>query len=222
MKKQTNQVLVDTQSKGIVLGEEPYMGKDCRIKNSHFGFMCEIGERCLISNTSFDDYSYIGRDSDVSNTSIGKFCSIASNVRINPGNHPLERVSSHHFTYRGSYYGMGEDDTSIFKWRTSKPVTIGHDVWIGHGAVILAGVSIGNGACVGAGSIVTKDVPPYSIVVGNPARLLRQRFTDEQITNLEKLAWWDWSYAEIKDAFTDFQNMPVSEFLAKYSKGQRF
>ena len=76
--------------------------------------------------------------------------------------------------YRSSAYGLGPDDPAFFEWRRSSPVTLGHDVWIGHGAVVLPSVSIGNGAAVGAGAIVTKDVPPFAVVAGNPARVVRE------------------------------------------------
>ena len=90
-------------------------------------------------------------------------------VRINPGNHPMQRASQAHFTYRASAYFPGEsDEADFFAWRRAHKVTIGHDVWIGHGAIVLPGRRIGTGAVVAAGAIVTKDVPPYAIVAGNP------------------------------------------------------
>ena len=150
-------------------------------------------------------------------TVIGKFCSIAAHTRINPGNHPLERVAMHHFTYRASRYGIGSDEETFFQWRADHAVSIGHDVWLGHGVVVLPGVSIGNGAAIGAGSIVTKDVEPYSIIVGNPGKPLRKRFSDEVISGLESLAWWDWSLEKLSDRLTDFRNLQPEQFIDKYS-----
>lgn len=149
-------------------------------------------------------------------TTIGKFCSIAARTRINPGNHPLDRVALHHFTYRASAYGFGVDDASFFDWRRSHPVTIGHDVWIGHGAIILAGVTVANGAAIGAGAVVTHDVPSFAIVVGVPARLLRFRFSMPVIESLERIAWWDWQSSELKSALVDFQHFQPAAFCAKY------
>ena len=116
-------------------------------------------------------------------------------TRINPGNHPMQRASQAHFTYRASIYFPGEsDETEFFAWRRSFPVSIGHDVWIGHGAIVLPGRKIGTGAVVAAGAIVTKDVDPYTIVGGNPARLIRRRFSASVAERLQRLAWWDWSH----------------------------
>ena len=134
-------------------------------------------------------------DSDIIYTTIGKFCSIAAMTRINPGNHPMQRASQAHFTYRASAYFPGEaDEAEFFDWRRSPPVTIGHDVWIGHGAIVLPGRSIGTGAVVAAGAIVTKDVAPYTIVAGNPARPIRRRFPEAIAERLRRLAWWDWGH----------------------------
>ncbi len=152
-----------------------------------------MGERSWLEEVELGDYSYIVNDSDVIYTRIGKFCSIAAHVRINPGDHSMGRISQHHFTYRASAYFEGaDDDADFFDWRRARPVVIGHDVWIGHGAIVLAGRRVGNGAVVGAGSVVTKDVPAYTIVAGNPARPLRHRFTEDIASRIEALAWWDW------------------------------
>ncbi|MGH1440402.1 MAG: DapH/DapD/GlmU-related protein [Cellvibrionaceae bacterium] len=199
------------------LTDTPIFGQDCHIKKSEFGYACEVGDRCKIVNTTFDDFSYISDDSDVINSTIGKFCSIAAHTRINPGNHPLERVALHHFTYRASRYGLGQDEAEFFQWRADQPVVIGHDVWLGHAAVVLAGVTIGNGAAIGAGAIVTKDVEPYSIMVGNPAKPLRRRFSYEVIAGLENLAWWDWPLDLLAERLGDFRKLEPQQFIDKYS-----
>jgi hypothetical protein len=214
-----NNVLISSDVKQIpkqMVGETPVIGKDSSIKKSQFGYACEIGNRCKIANSSFDNYSYIDDDSDVINTSIGKFCSIAAKVRLNPGNHPLERVALHHFTYRASSYGFGEDEPEFFESRASKAVTIGHDVWLGHGVVVLAGVTIGNGAAIGAGTIVTKDVAPYSVVVGNPGCEIRKRFSPIIVNGLEQLAWWDWSATLLSERLNDFRQLEPEIFIEKY------
>jgi phosphonate metabolism protein (transferase hexapeptide repeat family) len=198
------------------LGQEPSIHADAKVRDSQFGRYCEVGPRTNVAETSFGDYSYVANDSDIIYSTLGKFCSIAANVRINPGNHPLERVALNHFTYRASAYGLGEDDAAFFQWRRDHHVTLGHDVWIGHGAVVLPGISIGNGAAIGAGAVVTKDVPPFAIVIGVPGRVLRYRFAPEIIAALERISWWDWPHERLGEAMADFRSLGAEAFCAKY------
>ena len=155
-------------------------------------------------------------DSDIIYATIGKFCSIAAHTRLNPGNHPLDRVMLSHVGYRSSAYGLGPDDPDFFAWRRVSPVVLGHDVWIGHGAVVLPGVTVGTGAAVGAGSIVTKDVPPFAVVVGNPGRVLRLRFSEPVVADLLRIAWWDWPHERIGVAMQDFRTLGAEAFCARY------
>src|SRR5215468_9744079 len=147
------------------------------VKDSRLDRYTEVGLRTSLVETTMDDYSYIMGDCDVMYTSIGKFCSIASHVRLNPSNHPTWRASQSHFSYRASKYWPEEaDEPEFFAWRRAHPVAIGHDVWIGHGAVVLPGRSVGTGAAIAAGAVVTSDVPTYAIVGGIPAKFLKERF----------------------------------------------
>jgi phosphonate metabolism protein (transferase hexapeptide repeat family) len=199
------------------LSREPSVDPTARIRNSRLGRFTEVGARTSLLETVLDDYSYVVNDGEVAYTTIGKFCSIASHVRINPGNHPTWRASQAHFTYRSSQYWPDEaDEDEFFDWRRSNPVTIGHDVWIGHGVVILPGRTIGTGAVVGAGAIVTRDVDPYTIVVGNPGRVVKRRFDRDTADRLQKLAWWDWDHDSLRRALPDFRTLPIEEFLARY------
>jgi len=161
------------------------------------------------------DYSYCAGYNQIDYAFIGKFCSIASFVRINPGNHPTyTRIAQHHFTYRSSQFGFGEDDDEFFDWRKSHGVTIGNDVWIGHNASIMPGVTIGNGAVIATNAVVTKDVEAYCVVAGIPAKKIKMRFDDDLIEKIEKSAWWDWDHETLKERLADFRNM--DSFIKKY------
>ncbi len=198
------------------LGDKPSIHRTASVRATSFGRWCEVGARTKVAESSFGDYSYVVNDSDIIYSTIGKFCSIAAHTRINPGNHPLDRVMLSHVGYRSSAYGLGPDDPSFFEWRRSSTVTLGHDVWIGHGAVVLPGVTIGTGAAVGAGTIVTKDVPPFAVVVGNPGRVLRLRFADALVADLIRIAWWNWPHEQIGAAMRDFRTMGAEAFCSRY------
>jgi phosphonate metabolism protein (transferase hexapeptide repeat family) len=204
----------DTASKQ--LGDLPDIHRTASVRDSTFGRFCEVGARTKVAECSFGDFSYVVNDSDIIYTDVGKFCSIAAHTRINPGNHPVERVAMNHFTYRSSAYGLGEDDPAFFDWRRSFRCRLGHDVWIGHGVIVLPGVSMGNGAVAGAGAVVTKDVPAWHIVVGNPARVLRPRFPPAITEALERIAWWDWPHDRLRAAMADFRALSAEAFIDRY------
>src|SRR5262245_8802730 len=157
-----------------VLGPAPTVHESCRIRDASIGAWTALGPNTTISEATFGDYSYTAGDVSIIYADVGKFCSIASHVRINPGNHPMWRVTQHHMTYRRVQYGLAEtDDRGFFEWRRADRVRVGNDVWIGHGAILLPGVTVATGAVIGAGAVVSKDVGPYVVAVGVPARPLR-------------------------------------------------
>jgi virginiamycin A acetyltransferase len=127
---------------------------------------------------------------------IGKFCMIASDVSfiMNGANHLTEGVSSYPFAVFGGDWSHAMAGKT---YPNRGDIVVGNDVWLGYKSVILSGVHIGDGAIVGTYSVVTKDVPPYSIVGGNPAKVIRKRFSDNDIERLQKLAWWDWDFDKI-------------------------
>jgi phosphonate metabolism protein (transferase hexapeptide repeat family) len=187
------------------------MVEDCTL-----GVWTEVGKGTLMKASEMGDYSYITQYGHVVWTTIGKFCSIANAVRINPGNHPTWRAVQHHSVYRAEAYGLGDDDHDFFEWRKSDWVTIGHDVWIGHGVTITAGVTVGTGAVIGAGAVVTRDVAPYSVVGGVPAREIKRRFSDAQAEALQEIAVWDWPRDRYKKALPDIRSLEIDAFIAKY------
>jgi len=141
---------------------------------------------------------------------IGAFCSIAAEVTIIlGGEHRPDWVT----TFPLSYLRPGAPAVEGYP-HTKGDVIIGNDVWLGHGATILSGVTIGNGAVVGARALVIRDVPAYGIVGGNPARLLRKRFAEEVIQQLEEIAWWNWSDEEIERALLLLQSSDIAAFIA--------
>lgn len=198
------------------LGEQPTVHSLSTIRKSKLGSWTDIGPRVSIVESEVGDYTYFAGDASVIYAKIGNYCSIASHVRINPGNHPMNRVMQHHCTYRRIQYGLGEqDDRNFFQWRREDGVEIGHDVWVGHAAIIMAGVKIGTGAVIGAGAVVTKDIPPYAIAVGVPAKVIRKRFDDATIKKIMATHWWDWDRKTLEECFDDF--LDLERFLDRHS-----
>lgn len=202
---------------GKQLSVQPTVDPTASVRDCKLGAYTEVGARTILLEVTMDDYSYVVNDAQITYTTIGKFCSIAAMTRINPGNHPMHRATQAHFTYRASAYFPGEaDDADFFAWRREHHITIGHDVWIGHSAVVLPGRNIGTGAVVAAGAIVTKDVPAYTIVGGNPARAIKRRFSEDVAHRLAALAWWDWDHEALRRALPDFRKLTAEAFLDKY------
>jgi phosphonate metabolism protein (transferase hexapeptide repeat family) len=187
------------------------------VRSSRLGAFVEIGEGANIVESEMGDYSYTARYADIAYSVLGKFVNVAAFTRLNPGEHPYHRASLHHFMYRSSYFWPDEpDEQAVFDWRRSRPVRVGHDTWIGHGAIVMKGVTIGDGAIIGAQSVVTKDVAPYAVVAGAPARFIKWRHPRDIADRLQALAWWDWSHEEIRAALPDFRSLSAEAFLERY------
>ena len=159
------------------------------VYNSEIDLTSAVESGSQVVDSSIARHSYCGYDCTVLNAKIGSFCSISDNVTIGGSNHPVHFVStspvflSHRDSVKAKF--------SHHPFKCLPETIIEHDVWIGHGAKIKSGVTIGTGAVVGMGSIVTKDVAPYSIVAGNPARIIKMRFSDDQIAHLLQSKWWE-------------------------------
>ncbi|WP_273759372.1 DapH/DapD/GlmU-related protein [Bartonella sp. ML70XJBT.G] len=196
---------------------EPRIHTTARLHGCKLGRYVEINERVVLREVTVGDFSYFERNSEAIYSEIGRFCSIASHVRVNALEHPVERVSTHKITYRpNEYFRYMPLDCSFRERRRAKRVIIGNDVWIGHGAVIMPGITIGHGAIIGANAVITKDVLPYMIVAGVPAKLLRMRFSEGVIQALLEMAWWDWSLDKIYNALPDMQNLTIGAFIDKW------
>jgi acetyltransferase-like isoleucine patch superfamily enzyme len=158
-----------------------------RLSTIHPSAKVESGSS--VYSSSFGRYSFCGYDCDLYFAEVGSFTSIGSRVIVGSPSHPMDWVGMSPVFYKGR--DSIRTKFSVFSLGDVAKTSIGHDVWIGNSAIILSGVRIGNGAIVGAGAVVTKDVPPYGIVAGNPAKLIRYRFDTEIVSELEKIKWWE-------------------------------
>jgi phosphonate metabolism protein (transferase hexapeptide repeat family) len=198
---------------------EPIVHPSATLRNAKLGRFTEIKERVAFLDSELGDYSYIERHADVIYSRIGKFCAIASSARINALQHPMERVSQHKMTYRANEYFLGAKlDGEFREGRLAEAAEIGHDVWIGHGAIVMPGVKIGHGAVVAAGAVVTRDVAPYAIVAGVPARFLKWRFDGKTSGRIIALGWWDWDHDMLAKAVDDMRGLSVEAFLEKWER----
>ncbi len=170
------------------LSDDVKVGDMANLINCTLGKMCMVGRFSKMAYSQMADLSYIGEYSIVINSSIGKFCSISWGCTIGPEDHDYKRVTSHSFLYSTKAF------TLVDRKRYSpfeRVCAIGNDVWIGCNATVLRGVTIGDGAVIGANSLVNKDVPPYAIVAGSPAKIVKYRFDPEVIERMLRLKWWD-------------------------------
>lgn len=200
------------------------LGKKVIIRNVHFEGRNSVFTNTILSNCFVGECSYISRNCKLSNVKIGKFCSIANDVHTCNGQHPTSVFVT---TFPSFYYDT--DGQIGFSFHKGQPlfntlrlasgsnkyeVVIGNDVWIGSHVLIMPGVSIGDGAVIAAGSVVSRDVEPYTVVGGVPAKSIKKRFTESQIVKLVNLKWWDWPYDVIENRYREFDN--IDKFIAKY------
>lgn len=176
--------------------------------NSSFSTENHIFPFVNLYKVKLGNFTYVGGNTNIKNASVGHFTSIASDCRIGLGIHPTNFVSTHPLFYSSKHQWSVFPENEI-DFDEYKDIKIGNDVWIGTRVVIIDGIKIGNGAIVAAGAVVTKDVEPYSIVGGIPAKFIKYRFCESKIKELQSIKWWDWNIQKIKkniNFFTDSNN----------------
>lgn len=166
---------------------------NCSIDNT-----CVVGSSCNIVGTVMNRYSYCGNDCQIVKTEIGSFCSISDHVFIGGAEHPMNWISTSPVFQNVRHSGPSRRFAK-FDLPSAKRTYIGNDVWIGHGVTIKQGVTIGNGAVIGSNALVTKDVPPYAVVGGVPAKMIKYRFPQEVINRLQEIQWWNLPDEKITD-----------------------
>lgn len=175
------------------------------ILDSKIDKTARVGHRSNIISTKIGRFSYCGNNNSISHTEIGSFCSIASYCAIGGAAHPIDSVSTSPIFYEKKnifHLFFGKKD----KYITPNTTKIGNDVWIGEACFVKEGVKIGDGAVVGAHSVVTRDVPSYSVVGGTPARIIKYRFDQNIIEELKELCWWEWDKEKLEEYGQLFDN----------------
>lgn len=176
------------------------------IRNSNFGKYCYI-QNATVNNSLLGDFSYVGSLSYVNYCKIGKFTCIGPNVKIGLGSHPVSEFISVHPVFYSTAAQVGTTFSDKNYFEEYENTVIGNDVWIGANVIIKGGITIADGVVIASGSVVTKNIAPYAIVGGVPAKLIRYRFTESEIDSLLKTKWWDFDIKRLKTNFKLFHNI---------------
>ncbi len=189
------------------------LGQKVIFDNASFEGYSTIGNSSNLSNSQIGIMSYIGNDCDLNHCIIGRYCSIADRVRVLAGKHPTHTfVSTHPAFYSTDYqysfvHKQAYEEHNYLDSDKKTKLMIGNDVWIGSDVLLLEGIKVGDGAIIAAGACVVKDVEPYSIIGGVPAKKIKMRFTNVEISRLLENKWWNWTQKEIKDNIDSFQDI---------------
>ena len=166
------------------------------ILNSDIHHTAKVATESHLVNITIDKYSYVGNKCTIIDTEIGSYSSIADNVIIGGASHPIDWVSTSPVFHHGK--NILNKNFSTHGFKATKKTVVGHDVWIGNNCLIKSGIIIETGAIVGMGAVVTKNIGPYEIWAGNPAKLIRKRFDDDVIASLLNLRWWEWDETKLE------------------------
>lgn len=200
--------------KRTVLGTKSNVGDFGRVEDCVLGNHVDLQRFAMVYNCSLGDYTYVGRNFTAWHSQIGKFCSISWNVSIGGANHDYNRITQHAFLYAPQFNLIDSIEDSRYDRFTDECI-IGNDVWIGCNAVICRGVRIGDGAVIAAGAVVTKDVEPYTIVGGVPAKVIKQRCPIDLATRLMATRWWDLNSETIRNNIELFSSEILEETVIR-------
>ena len=196
------------------IAKNAIVGDFSRVINSNMEIGSKLDRSNLLYYSALGDNTYTGAQDMIFHSSIGKFCSISWGVTIGGGEHNYKRISSHDFFYNNRYDIKPQEYEDPYN-RYGEKCIIGNDVWIGANSTILRGVEVGHGAIVGANSVVSKDVPPYAIVVGSPAKLIKYRFEKSIIKELLQLKWWDLPTETLKANYKNLLSEDILDVINK-------
>ncbi len=197
--------------------ENCILGDFSRVSHSYLKGYNRVDRNTLIYHSNLELFTYVGSNSVIMHSKIGKMSSISWGVTIGPANHDYKKITSHDFLYN-DFYGIKPNDEPAAYNRFEKKTLIGNDVWIGANSTILNGILIGDGAVIGANTIVTKDVPPYAIIVGNPGKVVKFRFEKKIIETLLELKWWDFPKEVIQENYEIFKDSNIENSIRVLSK----
>ena len=191
------------------------VGPHCFLKRCRFGNYNKIYDHCRLVDISLGDRTYISEECRMYDVTIGKFTAVGPRVTMGLGIHPTRKVVSIHPLFYSRTNSACMDAFSDKNYFVEhRPITVGHDVWIGANVIVQDGVTIGNGAVIGAGAVVTGDIPPYALATGVPAKVKRFRFEPDQIEFLETFRWWDREADWLRKHYKEFHD--IDRFMARH------